>query len=124
MAVKGSGVVAKTIDPAMQDRITHSPVEPRSGKAKHTQTSFPIKTGMTDMVAGSVSSFAGPKNPGIGPDASSANPLDPEPRDKNLRKQGSYDASWGMKDANGQGVDGTIGQKILDEAGRLGRPVA
>jgi hypothetical protein len=29
-----------------------------------------------------------------------------------------------MKDANGQGVNDTIGQKILDEAGRLGRPVA
>lgn len=126
MAVKGSGVVAKTVDPAMQDRITHAPVDPRSGKAKHTQTSFPIKGGMTDMVKGSVSSFAGPKNPGIGPDASSANPLDPEPKDKRLFHQNpdKFKSSWGMKDANGQGVDGTNGQRILAEAGRLGRPVA
>lgn len=123
MAVKGSGVVAKTIDPPMQDRVTHSPVDPRSGKGKRTQTKFPVKEGMTNMVAGSVSSFAGPKNPGVGPDASSGNPLSPEPKDKDLRRQPKVlQAKWGMKDANGQGVDGTIGQAILDEASRLGAP--
>jgi hypothetical protein len=123
MAVKGSGVVAKTIDPQMTSPESTSPINPRSGAAKKTQTKFPVKTGMTDMVSGSVSSFAGPKNPGVGPDASSSNPLDPEPKDKLLRRQpGSFKASWGMKDGNGDGVDGTIGQAILDEASRLGAP--
>ena len=123
MALRGSGVVAKTIDPPMQDRISNSPVDPRAGAAKRTQTKFPVKPGMTDMVKGSVSSFAGPKNPGVGPDADPANPLSPEPKDKNLKRQPkTLVSSWGMKDANGQGVDGTIGQAILDEAGRLGAP--
>lgn len=121
MAVKGSGTVAKTIDPPMHDRTSGGSPDPRSGAAKHPQTSFPVKWGMTDMtkeLAG-----VGPKNPGVGPDASSANPLSPEPRDKNLRRQPkTLVSSWGMKDANGQGVDGTIGQKILDEASRLGAP--
>jgi hypothetical protein len=121
MAVKGSGTVAKTIDPPMQDRISSSPIDPRSGASKRTQTKFPVKQGMTDMVKGL--SFAGPKNPGVGPDASSANPLDPEPKDKLLKRQPKVlTSSWGMKDANGQGVDGTIGQKVLDEASRLGAP--
>lgn len=124
MAVKGSGTVAKTIDPPMHDSISTSPIDPRSGAAKKTQTKFAVKGGMTDMVAGSVSSFAGPKNPSVGPDASSANPLDPEPKDKNLRKQNRILASsWNMKDANGQGVDNDLGKAILDEAGRLGRPI-
>lgn len=122
MAVKGSGVVAKTIDPPMKDQTSGGSADPRSGKAKRTQTSFPVKQGMTDMVKGAMT-FAGPKNPGIGPDASSANPLDPEPKDKNLRRQPKVlEAKWGMKDANGQGVNGTIGQQILDEASRLGAP--
>jgi hypothetical protein len=123
MAVKGSGVVAKTIDPVMQNRESTSPIDPRSGAAKRTQTKFPVKQGMTDMVKGSVSSFAGPKNPGVGPDADPANPLSPEPKDKDLRRQPRVlKSSWDMKDANGQGVDGTMGQAVLDEASRLGAP--
>ncbi len=122
MALRGSGVVAKTIDPPMQDRISNSPVDPRAGAAKRTQTKFPVKPGMTDMVKGSVSSFAGPKNPGVGPDASSSNPLDPSPTDKILRRQPQeIKSSWGMVDANGQSVNGNLGKAILDEAGRLGR---
>lgn len=121
MAVKGSGVVAKTIDPPMHDRISGGSPDPRSGKAKHVQTSFPIKTGMKNMTT--VLSGVSPKNPGVGPDADPANPLSPEPKDKNLRRQpGTLKSSWGMKDANGQGVDGTAGQQILDEASRLGAP--
>ncbi len=121
MAVKGSGVVAKTIDPPMQDHTTNSPIDPRSGKGKRTQTSFPTKEGMKNLTQ--VLSGVGPKNPGVGPDADPANPLSPEPKDKNLRRQPRVvKSSWDMKDANGQGVDGTIGQKILDEAGRLGAP--
>ena len=122
MALRGSGVVAKTIDPPMQDRISNSPVDPRAGAAKRTQTKFPVKPGMTDMVKGSVSSFAGPKNPGVGPDASSSNPLDPSPTDKILRRQPQeIKSSWGMVDANGQSVNGNLGKAILVEAGRLGR---
>ena len=122
MALRGSGVVAMTIDPPMQDRISNSPVDPRAGAAKRTQTKFPVKPGMTDMVKGSVSSFAGPKNPGVGPDASSSNPLDPSPTDKILRRQPQeIKSSWGMVDANGQSVNGNLGKAILDEAGRLGR---
>jgi hypothetical protein len=106
----------------MQDRISNSPVDPRAGAAKRTQTKFPVKPGMTDMVKGSVSSFAGPKNPGVGPDASSSNPLDPSPTDKILRRQPQeIKSSWGMVDANGQSVNGNLGKAILDEAGRLGR---
>ena len=121
MAVKGSGTVAKTIDPVMQDRISSSPIDPRSGKAKHPQTSFPVKSGMKNMTT--VLSGVGPKNPGVGPDADPANPLSPEPKDKTLRRQPKeLKSSWGMKDGNGDGVDGTIGQKILDEASRLGAP--
>lgn len=123
MAVKGSGVVAKTIDPPMQDRISSSPINPRSGAAKKTQTKFPVKGGMTDMVKGL--SFAGPKNPGVGPEADPANPLSPEPKDKNLRKQSAIlKSSWDMKDANGNGVDNDLGKGILDEAGRLGKSPA
>lgn len=122
MAVRGSGVVAKTIDPPMEDRVSSSPINPRSGAAKKTQTKYPVKDGMTDMVKGSVSSFAGPKNPGVGPDASSGNPLDPEPKDKNLKKQSTIlKSSWDMKDANGNGVDNDLGKGILDEASRLGK---
>lgn len=122
MAVKGSGVVAKTIDPPMQDRITTSPINPRSGAAKHVQTTFPVKSGMTDQTEASKLNAA-PAHPGVGPDASSANPLDPEPKDKNLKKQAQIlQSSWGMKDANGNGVDNDLGAKVLDEASKLGRP--
>jgi hypothetical protein len=124
MAVKGSGTVKQTIDPVMVTPETLAPINPRAGAAKKTQTKFPIKPGMTDMVEGSVSTFAGPKNPGVGPDASSANPLDPEPKDKNLVKQRRIlTSTWGMKDANGNGVDNDLGANILDEAGRLGKPI-
>lgn len=123
MAVKGSGVVAKTIDPPMQDRITTSPINPRSGAAKHPQTTFPVKEGMKDMTEASKLVGVSPAHPGIGPDASSPNPLDPEPKDKNLRKQAPIlQSSWGMKDANGNGVDNDLGAKVLDEASKLGRP--
>ena len=122
MAVKGSGVVAKTIDPPMQDRISSSPIDPRSGAAKHPQTTFPIKGGMKDMVEASKLTGISPAHPGIGPDASSPNPLDPEPRDKDLRRQPKVLASsWGMKDANGNGVNNDLGAKVLDEASKLGR---
>jgi hypothetical protein len=125
MAVKGSGVVAKTIDPVMHDRISQGPaVDPRAGKAKRTQTSFPIKEGMKDQTEASKLRGISPSSPGFShaPDASSGNPLDPSPTEKILRRQTSQlKASWGMLDANGQSVNGVLGKAILDEAGRLGR---
>lgn len=125
MAVKGSGVVATTIDPQMQDRITHSPVDPRSGgKAKRTQTSFPVKGGMKDQTDASKLRGISPTSPGFShaPDASSPNPLDPSPTDKILRRQPQeLKSSWGMLDANKQSVNGELGKAILAEAGRLGR---
>ncbi len=125
MAVKGSGVVAKTIDPAMQDRISNSrPVDPRSGAAKRTQTKFPVKEGMKDQTDASKLRGASPTSPGFdhAPDASSPNPLDPSPTDKVLRRQpGELKSSWGMLDANKQSVNGELGKAVLAEAARLGR---
>jgi len=98
--------------PGMSDQ-TDSNIA-RDGAAKRTQTKFPVKEGMKDMTTYS----AGPANPGVGPDASSANPLDPEPKSK---KSGEVKASWGMRDANGQSVNGELGKAVLAEAANLGR---
>lgn len=124
MAVKGSGTVAQTIDPKMQDRISDSPIDPRAGAAKRTQTAFPVKPGMKDMTDASKLRGISPSSPGFShaPDASSPNPLDPSPTDKVLRRQpGELKSSWGMLDANKQSVNGELGKAILAEAGRLGR---
>ena len=86
----------------------------RDGAAKSPQTSFPVKDGMKDMTA---FSGAGPSNPGTGPDASSPNPLDPEPRAKTLHSQGSQlEAAWNQKDGDGDGLDLGLGEKVMDEA--------
>lgn len=112
MAQQGSGVVAKTIDPAMAGQTSY---DARSGAAKHPQTSFPIKWGMTNQTAQGPQ--IGPVNPGSGPDASSPNPLDPESQVRVLRKQpDTMTSSWGMKDANGNGVDNSMAGKVLGSA--------
>ena len=51
------------------------------------------------------------------------NPLDPEPSDKLLKRQpaGAVKASWGMRDANGNSVNGNMGKKVLAQAARMGR---
>jgi hypothetical protein len=86
----------------------------RDGAAKKPQTSFPVKDGMKDMTT--MSGIA-PSNPGTGPDASSPNPLDPEPRAKLLKKQGSeLQAAWDQKDGDGDGLDNAIGGQVMDEA--------
>ena len=99
MAVKGSGTVARANnpDPAMVDQTKY---DARSGAAKHAQTSFPTKWGMTDQtkMSGLGPGIGGPNG---APDASSPNPLDPEPRVKNLRRQPvKMEAKWGMKGAS------------------------
>lgn len=90
----------------------------RDGAAKHPQTEFAVKRGMTDMTK--ELSSVGPKNPGVGPDASAANPLDPSPGMKELQTSG-FKPSWGMKDGHGRGVDHGIGKRVLSEAANLGK---
>ncbi len=101
--------------PGMTDQ-TNSNL-PRDGAPKRTQTKFPVKPGMTDRVA--QLSYAGPANPGVGPDADPANPLSPEPKSKH--QNDTFKASWGMRDANGQSVNGELGKAVLAEAANLGR---
>jgi hypothetical protein len=119
MAQQGSGLGAGP-DPAMQDRVTSSPINPRSGAAKKAQTSFPVKEGMKDqtVLSGNTAGIS-PNDPGKGPDASSPNPLDPEPRVKTLRRQpmpGQEATPWGMVDGNGKGLDQNAAGKVLGEA--------
>lgn len=137
MAVQGSGTVARANnpDPAMVDQQKY---DARSGAPKRTQTTSPIKWGMKDQTqysrVGPGMAPSGEPNPAyhFGPDASSANPSDPETpaeRGKTLRRQpgtiingdgtyqpGNLTSSWGMKDANGRGVDNAVGKAVLDEA--------
>src|ERR1035437_909045 len=114
MAVQNSGLGAGP-DPKMQDRITNSPIDPRSGAAKHPQTSFADAYGMKDMT--SLSGIS-PANPGNGPDASSPNPLDPMPRTKLLTRQpDTLKANPGTPvDGDGDGLDNEIGGQVIDEA--------
>lgn len=113
MAVSGSGL-GKGPDPAMKDQTSYNA---RSGAAKHPQTSFDTKWGMKDQTG---MNGVGPGNPGRGPDASSPNPVDllsPGERGKTLRKQPNpLKSSWGMKDADGKGVDADIGGRVIGEA--------
>jgi hypothetical protein len=120
MAVKGSGVVASTIDPQMKTPESTSPIDPRAGRAKRTQTKYPDHPGMRSRI-GEVSGIVG-HGPDGAPDASSPNPLDPSPTDKILRRQPQVlKSSWGMKDANGQSINGNLGHEVLTEAANLGR---
>ena len=101
------------------------------GVPKHPQTSFAVRDGMKDQNAPSgVTSAISPIHPGVGPDASMADVLDPytpAQRGRVLRRQpgaregnpggpGTLKSSWDMKDANGKGVDPNIGGKVLGEA--------
>jgi hypothetical protein len=82
--------------PGMVDQTKY---DARSGGvAKHPQTTFAIHPGMTNQTT---MSGLGPGIGGTGPDASSPNPLDPEPRVKNLRRQPvTLAPKWGMKGAS------------------------
>lgn len=119
MAQQGSGTKAMgaTIDPAMVDQTHYNA---RSGAAKRAQTSFETKWGMKDMnKASGVTAGVDPNkgawaNP---PDASSPNPLDPEPKGKLLRRMSeTIKSAWGMVDGMGNGVDQNIGGKVIGEA--------
>jgi hypothetical protein len=84
----------------------------RDGAPKRFQAAFTPRDTMKDMTMLS----AGPANPGAGPDASAANPLEAEARGKLLKKQpGAVGAAWDMTDGDGDGVDPTIGGDVLKE---------
>lgn len=152
MAVKGSGTSPRNNnpDPPMVDQTKF---DARSGAPKRTQDTFPVTHGMKDQTqysrVGPGMSPGGQPNPAyhFGPDASSANPSDPETpaeRGKRLVRQpgalvqgpdgsvqgyqpGSLKASWGLKGGMGQDVDNSIGGKVLNEAilsGASSLPVA
>jgi hypothetical protein len=138
MAVQGSGTkpMGATVDPAMADQTKF---DARSGAAKKTQVAFPVKDGMKDQTTmsrvGPGMQAGGKPDPTyhFGPDASSANPSDPESpaeRGKVLRRQpgalvpgpagegsqyepGSLKSTWGMKGGNGQGVEDNVSGKAV-----------
>ena len=131
MAVKGSGIGAGP-DPKMVDQTSY---DARKGAPKKAQTDFPTKWGMRDQNAPSgVTSAIAPIHPGVGPDASSKDVMDPETpaeRGRTLRRQpggagaqtsngawvpGKLQSAWGMKGGDGQGVDNDMSGKVLGEA--------
>jgi hypothetical protein len=82
----------------------------RAGAAKRPQTSFLVKDGMKDMTT---MSGIGPGS--TGPDASSANPLDPEPLGKSVPRVTS--TPWdSQKTGDGDSYDPSIGTAALNEA--------
>lgn len=104
MAVKkGASVPVKA---GMKDQQSSNIA--RDGAAKRPQTSFATHSAMQDRV-GSVKGIGGK---GTGPDASSPNPMDPTVKGKTFPPAGE---KWGMKDANGKGVDHALGGRILNE---------
>lgn len=133
MAVKGSGLGA---GPDTGEFTEPTKYDARSGAAKKVQTDFPVTSNMKDQNAPSgATSAIGPVHPGVGPDASAADVMDPESpaqRGKALRKQpgalvpdanggsaytpGTLKASWGKKGGMGQDVDNALGGKVLGEA--------
>jgi hypothetical protein len=114
MAYQTNGGTAAPAKQGMKD-LTNTNIA-RDGAAKRPQTKFPTTYGMRDRTA----EMAGvsPANPGVGPDADPANPLSPSPK---LKKFPDAPAKWGMKDANGQSVNGNLGHAVLTEASNLGR---
>jgi hypothetical protein len=147
MAVQNSGTKprADNPDPAMVEQQHY---DARSGKPKNTQTDFPVKPGMKDQT---VMSRVGPgmsgspePNPAyhFGPDASSANPSDPETpaqRGKVLKRQpgalipsadgqgsqytpGTLKPTWGMKGTGPRGIQDSgevLGDAILSGSTKL-----
>src|SRR5674476_774203 len=91
------------------------------GVPKHPQTSFAIHEGMKDQNAPSgVTSAVSPIHPGVGPDASMADVLDPytsAERGRVLRRQPVVlETKWGAKGGDGQSLDPNLGGKVLGEA--------
>lgn len=111
MAVQQSGNVGTK--PGMRDRNPSSDLPRAGGAAKRPQTSFPVKGGMVDQTS---MTGVSPGATGDGPDASSANVLDPEPSDRVLRKQPTVlTAKWGMTGPDGKGLDVALGKRVIAE---------
>ena len=112
MAQQNSGL-GKGPDGARVDQTSSDMA--RGGSAKHPQSTFKDSWGMKDMTS---LSGVSPANPGSGPDASSPNPLGPEPLAKTLRRQPlTLKANPGTPiDGDGDGLDEDIGGKVLGEA--------
>lgn len=96
--------------PGMKDQTSSNIA--RDGSAKKTQSTIAVKPGMKDQVKGL--SSVSPANPGVGPDASTSNPLSPEPKQK---FSGPVATSWGMKGKHSP----ELGSAVLSEAANLGR---
>ena len=147
MAVQGSGTKPRSDnpDPAM---VNQTKYDARSGAAKKTLTTFAIKDGMKDQTkmsrVGPGMSGSTEPNPSyhFGPDASSANPSDPQTpaqRGKALRRQpgalipsadgqgaqftpGTLKPSWGMKGTGPRGIQDSgevLGNAILSGSTKL-----
>ena len=118
MAVQGSGLGAGP-DPKMVDQQNY---DARKGAPKKALTSFETKWGMRDMNAPSgVTSSVSPIHPGVGPDASAADVMDPETpaqRGKVLRRQpGVMKSSWGIPgDPERGSLSDNLAGKVLGEA--------
>lgn len=118
MAVQGSGLGAGP-DPAMVD-LTH--YDARKGAPKNTQKSFPVKDSMKDQNAPSgVTSAISPIHPGVGPDASAADVMDPESgaeRGKSLKRQsGVLQSAWGIAgDPQRGSLNPNLAGKVLGQA--------
>ncbi len=118
MAVQGSGLGAGP-DSAMVDQ-TH--FDARKGAPKKPQTTFAVKDGMKDQNAPSgVTSAISPIHPGVGPDASAADVMDPESSAERgkvaLRQPGTMKASWGMDPGPERGtLDSNLAGKVLGNA--------
>jgi hypothetical protein len=118
MAVQGSGTkpMGATVDPAMKSGVTSSPINPRSGAAKKTQTSFPVHPSMADQ-----QSFKGasPGDSGSGPDASSPDVMDPSPRRTLKRQPQILKTPWNSMDnlgPNRSSLDANASGKVLGNA--------
>lgn len=96
-----------SVKPGMKDQTSSD--LPRAGAAKRPQTSFPVHPGMKSQV-----DFRGaaPANPGEGPLANPDSPTDGGSR-KIVATE--FKPSWGMRDANGNSVNGEQGKKVLSE---------
>lgn len=104
--------------PGMTDQTSSNIA--RDGATKRPQTKFPVTHGMVNQTEASKLKGISPDSPGFGsaPDASGPGVLDPS---KGLKKFGDVKASWGMTDANGDGVNNEAGRQVLSEAALLGR---
>jgi len=118
MAEQSSGTkpMGATVDPAQKSSITTSPINPRSGAAKKTQSSFPVHPQMVDQQK---FSGASPGASGSGPDASSPNVMDPSPRVTLKRQPQILKTPWNHYDnlgPNRSSLDANAAGKVLNDA--------